>query len=106
MARGTKVNLVQGLQELVNLSEVAKEIEAKREVVGPHGAAHLSSCSEQYLAIGDGVPDLYRPPAGVMLGQWLGLYASLAHGLKPDTPSPRGVISRVAGEFRIYEKSE
>ena len=106
MARGTRVNLVQGLQELVNLSEVEKETVAQPMVVGPHGAAHLSSCSKQYLAIGDDIPDLYRPLAGVMLGQWLGLYASLAHELKPDIPSPCGVISRVDGEFRIYEKSE
>ena len=32
----------------------------------------------------------------------LGLHSSLAYGLKPDTPSPSGVISRVVGEFRIY----
>jgi tagatose-6-phosphate ketose/aldose isomerase len=69
-------------------------------------AAHLSACSERYLAIEDDVPDLYRPPVDVMLGQLLGLYSSLAHGLKPDAPSPRGVISRVVGKFRIYEKSE
>jgi tagatose-6-phosphate ketose/aldose isomerase len=83
-----------------------KEIVAQRVVVGPAGAAHLSACSEQYLAIEEDVPDLYRPPVDVMLGQLLGLYSSLAHGLKPDAPSPRGVISRVVGKFRIYEKSE
>jgi tagatose-6-phosphate ketose/aldose isomerase len=89
------------------LEEVGrKEIVAQRVVVGPHGSARLSENSEQYLAIEDGVPDLYRPPVDVMLGQLLGLYSSLAHGLKPDAPSPRGVISRVVGEFRIYEKSE
>lgn len=89
------------------LEEVGKkEIVAQRVVVGPRGAARLSSCGEQYLGIEDGVPDLYRPPVDVMLGQLLGLYSSLAHGLKPDAPSPRGVISRVVGEFRIYEKSE
>jgi tagatose-6-phosphate ketose/aldose isomerase len=38
----------------------------------------------------------------VMLGQLLGLYYSVAHGLKPDAPSPGGVISRVVQEFQIY----
>ncbi|WP_254063478.1 SIS domain-containing protein [Granulicella sp. S190] len=83
-----------------------KEIVAQRVVVGPPNADHLVGCSEQYLAIGHGVPDLYRPPVDVMLGQLLGLYSSLAQGLKPDAPSPRGVISRVVGEFRIYEHCE
>jgi tagatose-6-phosphate ketose/aldose isomerase len=89
------------------LEEVGrKEIVAQRVVVGPGGSARLSECSERYLAISGGVPDLYRPPVDVIFGQLLGLYSSLAHGLKPDAPSPRGVISRVVGEFRIYEKSE
>jgi tagatose-6-phosphate ketose/aldose isomerase len=89
------------------LEEVGnKQIVAQRVVVGPHGSARLLDCSERYLAVEGGVGDLYRPPVDVMLGQLLGLYSSLAHGLKPDAPSPRGVISRVVGEFRIYEKSE
>jgi tagatose-6-phosphate ketose/aldose isomerase len=89
------------------LEEVGrKEIVAQRVVVGPGASARLSECSERYLAISGGVPDLYRPPVDVIFGQLLGLYSSLAHGLKPDAPSPRGVISRVVGEFRIYEKSE
>jgi tagatose-6-phosphate ketose/aldose isomerase len=89
------------------LEEVGKkEIVAQRVVVGPARAARLAACSERYLAIADGVPDLYRPPVDVMLGQLLGLYFSLAHGLKPDAPSPRGVISRAVREFQIYEKSE
>lgn len=89
------------------LEEVGKkQIVAQRIVVGPLGSSRLIECSERYLSIEPGLPDLYRPPVDVMLGQLLGLYCSLAHGLKPDSPSPRGVISRVVGEFRIYEKSE
>ena len=83
-----------------------KQIVAQRVVVGPTDPEHLAGCSERYLAIGNGVPDLYRPPLDVMLGQLLGLYSSLAHGLKPDAPSPQGVISRVVGDFRIYEPGE
>jgi tagatose-6-phosphate ketose/aldose isomerase len=78
-----------------------KGIVAQRVVVGL-AAAHLDGCSEQFLKIPDGVPDLYRPPIDVLFGQLLGLYFSLAHGLKPDEPSPHGVISRVVAGFKIY----
>jgi tagatose-6-phosphate ketose/aldose isomerase len=84
----------------------AKGIVAFRIVAGPVGIPDLAACSEQHLVIGEGVPDLYRPPVDVMLGQLLGLSFSLAHGLKPDAPSPHGVISRVVGEFRIYEEAK
>lgn len=85
------------------LEEVGKkDIVARCVVVGPLRPTRLSEYSDQYLAVEGSIPDLYRPPVDVMLGQLLGLYSSLAHGLKPDTPSPRGVISRVVGEFRIY----
>src|SRR5919199_805269 len=40
-------------------------------------------------------PDYYRPAVDVVVGQLLGLFLSLKHGLKPDTPSPTGAISRV-----------
>ena len=89
------------------LEEIGKkDVVAQRVVVGPAGSTRLSQCSDQYLAITGSIPDLYRPPVDVMLGQLLGLHTSLAHGLKPDAPSPRGVISRVVGEFRIYEKNK
>ena len=85
------------------LEEVGKkDIVARCVVVGPLRPTRLSEYSDQYLAVEGSIPDLYRPPVDVMLGQLLGLYSSLAYGLKPDTPSPRGVISRVVGEFRIY----
>ena len=80
-----------------------KGIVAERVVVGPASSTQLPECSERFLGIPDGIPDLYRPPVDVLFGQLLGLYFSLAHGLKPDAPSPRGVISRVVGEFKIYE---
>ena len=90
--------------EIDLLREVgSKGITAKRIVVGPASVQQLADCAEVFLTIGDGVPDLYRPPIDVMFGQVLGLYFSLAHGLKPDAPSPQGVISRVVGEFKIYE---
>jgi tagatose-6-phosphate ketose/aldose isomerase len=81
----------------------AKGIVAERLVVGPMGAAGLIDCSERYLAIPGNIPDLCRPPVDVIAGQLLGLYFSLAHGLKPDRPSPGGVITRVVSRFAIYE---
>jgi tagatose-6-phosphate ketose/aldose isomerase len=80
-----------------------KGIVAERVIVGPGGTTELAGCSEVYLAIEGALPDLYRPPVDVIFGQLLGLYFSLAHDLKPDAPSPNGVISRVVNEFRIYE---
>jgi tagatose-6-phosphate ketose/aldose isomerase len=48
------------------------------------------------------VADCYRPPLDVFIGQLLGLFASVKLGLKPDTPSPGGAISRVVSKVRIY----
>jgi tagatose-6-phosphate ketose/aldose isomerase len=81
----------------------AKGIVAKRVVVGTRSSKVLAECSDHFLAVQDGIPDLYRPPLDVIFGQLLGLYFSLAHGLKPDAPSPHGVISRVVSDFTIYE---
>ena len=46
--------------------------------------------------------DLYRPALDVMLGQLLGLFASLRCGLKPDQPSPTGAITRVVQPIKLY----
>jgi tagatose-6-phosphate ketose/aldose isomerase len=48
------------------------------------------------------VPDALRPPLDVIFGQLLGLFCSLEAGLKPDTPSPSGAISRVVSHVRIH----
>jgi len=38
----------------------------------------------------------------VLAGQLLALYHCLAIGLRPDSPSPEGVINRVVGDFQIH----
>jgi len=38
----------------------------------------------------------------VTVGQTLGLFKSLAFGLKPDNPSVKGVINRVVKGVKIY----
>lgn len=50
----------------------------------------------------DVIPDHYRPVLDVMFGQLLGLFTSIHAGLKPDTPSPSGAISRVVQNVGIY----
>ena len=55
-----------------------------------------------YHAIDGDFADAYRAPVDVIFGQLLGLYYSIALGMRPDTPSPAGVIQRVVSSFTIY----
>jgi tagatose-6-phosphate ketose/aldose isomerase len=55
---------------------------------------------------GNAPPDALRPPLDVIFGQLLGLFCSLEAGLKPDTPSPSGAISRVVSHVRIHPTAE
>ncbi|RXH54611.1 Galactosamine-6-phosphate isomerase [Granulicella sibirica] len=81
----------------------AKGVAAERIAVGPASMREeFRGCCESYLAVPDEIGDGYRPVVDVIFGQLLGLFNSVAHGLKPDAPSPGGVISRVVQEFRIY----
>jgi tagatose-6-phosphate ketose/aldose isomerase len=50
----------------------------------------------------DGRANAYRPAVDVIFSQMLGLFASIELGLKPDSPSSNGVISRVVEKFAIY----
>jgi tagatose-6-phosphate ketose/aldose isomerase len=52
------------------------------------------------------IEDGFRPPLDVMVAQLLALRLSLALGLDPDNPSPRGVISRVVEGVKIYGEEE
>ena len=54
------------------------------------------------LQLSEPLSDLYLPPLFVLVGQLLGLFASLREGLRPDEPSPRGAISRVVSHVTIY----
>lgn len=80
-----------------------KKITAQRIAVGPASAKEkIAPFCESYLAVDDGVADAYRPIVDVTFGQLLGFYCSVARGLKPDAPSPGGVINRVVEKFKIY----
>jgi tagatose-6-phosphate ketose/aldose isomerase len=54
------------------------------------------------LGLPEAVADLYLPPLFVLVGQLLGLSASLREGLRPDEPSPDGAISRVVSHVTIH----
>jgi tagatose-6-phosphate ketose/aldose isomerase len=80
-----------------------KEIVAERIAVGPASMkGEIAPYCESYLAVDVDVADEYRPVLDVIFGQLLGLYCSVARDLKPDSPSPGGVINRVVQKFRIY----
>jgi tagatose-6-phosphate ketose/aldose isomerase len=51
-----------------------------------------------------GLPDHLLSPVCTIVGQLLGLFASLEHGLKPDTPSAGGAIHRVVQGVTIYPR--
>ncbi len=50
------------------------------------------------------IPDDFLTPVGVLMGQMLGVLRSLSYGLKPDSPSVAGVISRVVQGVKIYDR--
>ena len=80
-----------------------KKIVAKRVVLGtPAQQAEIAPFCDFYLAVEADVLDVYRPVLDVMFGQLLGLHCSIFHRLKPDAPSPDGVIARVVQEVGIY----
>jgi len=52
---------------------------------------------------GTAVPDSFRIMTDVVVGQLLGMFKSMAVGLKPDNPSTSGVINRVVQGVVIYD---
>jgi tagatose-6-phosphate ketose/aldose isomerase len=80
-----------------------KQVVAERIAVGPRSlTAQFAPFCDSYVALEDDIDDAYRAVVDVIFGQLLGLYCSVAHDLKPDSPSPGGVINRVVQKFRIY----
>lgn len=81
-----------------------KRLVTTRVVVGG-SAVSAMNCSVEYTLAPAGplaVADDYRPAVDVMFGQVLGLFFSQRWQLRPDCPSPNGVISRVVQNFSIY----
>jgi len=81
-----------------------KKLTEKRLIVTPtsFSAGAHSIPHEFCLELPGSVSDLYLPPLSVLVGQLLGLCASLREGLRPDEPSPHGAISRVVTHVTIH----
>ena len=90
--------------ELDLLDEISsKRLGKVRIAVAADGADELASRADYPMSLNcPGFADEYRPVVDVMLGQLLGLFASLRSGLKPDQPSPNGAISRVVAPIKLY----
>lgn len=86
------------------LAEITqKQIVGQRIAVGPATVqARFADVSDIFLPIAVDCEDAYRPILDVIFGQLLGLYCSIRHDLKPDSPSAGGVINRVVAKFALY----
>jgi tagatose-6-phosphate ketose/aldose isomerase len=89
--------------------DLLREIDRKRlgrvrAVVTANETEDVSALADYCLSLGCGpdFSDEYRPALDVMLGQLLGLFASMNCGLKPDQPSPNGAITRVVSPITLY----
>jgi tagatose-6-phosphate ketose/aldose isomerase len=84
--------------------DLLNEIRAKQVVrtIVAIGQTDPASDHNLYCEAFDDVPDAYRPVVDVIFSQMLGLFSSIELGLKPDSPSPNGLISRVVEKFAIY----
>ncbi|MHC4396557.1 MAG: SIS domain-containing protein [Planctomycetota bacterium] len=82
-----------------------KGIGMKKIAVSKKADSELRSLCDLVFEHGiEGIPDDYLTPAYVTVGQELGVFKSLSYGLKPDSPSEAGVISRVVKGVKIYDR--
>ena len=91
--------------ELDLLQEICdKKLTEKCLVVTPLATTKGLNSFENKLSLDlpETISDLYLPPLFVLVGQLLGLFASIREGLRPDEPSPHGAISRVVSHVTIY----
>jgi tagatose-6-phosphate ketose/aldose isomerase len=92
-----KLRVELGLLEELNKKAITGNILA----VVPQENLTASDFTDYELILGlpKSLDDKYRPPIDVLFAQCLGLFASLHHGLKPDTPSADGKIQRVVSKI-------
>ncbi|HUI72632.1 MAG TPA: sugar isomerase [Spirochaetia bacterium] len=97
------------LYEADLLAEIReKRMGKKTVVIGDRASLSRSLASVVDEAFDHGpardVTDDVRAPLVAIPGQLLGMFLSLAAGLRPDNPSPGGVINRVVQGVRIYPR--
>ena len=91
--------------ELDLLREICdKKLTEKCFVVTPYGSINGLDSFKNTLSfeLPKEISDLYLPPLFVIVGQLLGLFASIREGFRPDEPSPHGAISRVVSHVAIH----
>jgi len=82
-----------------------KRLPGRIAAVCPFLTNRVRGVSDDAISLDVGeVPDDYRPIIDVIFAQLLGLFASVHLGMRPDTPSPNGAISRVVRPIKIYEE--
>jgi tagatose-6-phosphate ketose/aldose isomerase len=72
----------------------------------PEEIKKLSDYTIEYGPQADIVSDDLVPLVYIIVGQLLGLFASLQRGLQPDKPSESGIINRVVEGVRVYDPVE
>jgi len=89
-------------QDLVN--ELADKRLGKKTILVCDSPQDIAAGEAEVLAYGPvpAVTDQVRAPLAALTGQLLGLFFSLVVGLRPDNPSPTGIISRVVQGVRIH----
>lgn len=94
--------------ELDLLTEIRAKKLGKRLVVASTDIEGLEGKADAVLDFGatPEIPDALLAIPVAIIGQLLGLFGSLERGLKPDNPSPGGVISRVVQGVRIHPEAE
>jgi len=80
-----------------------KGIGMKKIAVCKKADEQTKAAADLVIEHGRNIPDDYQSPAYVIIGQALGVFKSLAFGLKPDSPSEAGVITRVVQGVKIYD---
>ena len=97
--RSYELDLLEELKE--------KRLPGRTVAVCPFLTDRVPAVSDDAISLDvEDVPDDYRPIIDVIFAQLLGLFASVHLGVRPDTPSPNGAISRVVRPIKIYPGPE
>jgi tagatose-6-phosphate ketose/aldose isomerase len=81
-----------------------KGIGMKKIAVCRKADSEVRAAADLVIEHGCDIPDDYQSPAYVIVGQSLGVFKSMSYGLKPDSPSEAGVITRVVQGVKIYDR--
>ena len=90
--------------ELDLLEEIARKgLTSDIVIVAPHHTRRMEDLTRNILTLNSpvDVPDTYRPPIDIIVGQMIGLFTSLSNHIQPDSPGT-GAISRVVSKVKIY----